>query len=85
MNTSHASTGEQDEWFEGLTITVEDNGETLLAGRVVDQAALHGLLRRVRDLGLPLLSVIQVGPTQADGSEHDADMDQHRSDKEQHP
>ena len=45
------------EWFEGLTITVEDNGETLLAGPVVDQAALHGLLKKVRDLGLPLLLV----------------------------
>jgi hypothetical protein len=47
------------DWFEGLTITLEDNGDTLLTGPVVDQAALHGLLRKVRDLGLPLLSVIQ--------------------------
>jgi hypothetical protein len=47
------------DWFEGLTITLEDNGYTLLTGPVVDQAALHGLLRRVRDLGMPLLSVIQ--------------------------
>lgn len=47
------------DWFEGLTITREDNGETLLTGPVVDQAALHGLLRKVRDLGLPLISVIQ--------------------------
>ena len=46
------------EWFEGLTITLDDNGETLLTGPVVDQAALHGLLRKVRDLGMPLLSVI---------------------------
>ena len=44
-------------WFEGLTITLEDNGETLLTGPVVDQAALFALLRRVRDLGMPLLSV----------------------------
>lgn len=44
-------------WFEGLSITLEDNGETLLAGPVADQAALHGLLKKVRDLGLPLLSV----------------------------
>jgi hypothetical protein len=50
------------EWFEGLTITREENGETLLSGPVVDQAALHGLLRKVRDLGLPLVSVIQVDP-----------------------
>ena len=48
------------EWFEGLTITLEDNGETLLTGPVVDQSALHGLLRKVRDLGMPLLSVIRV-------------------------
>ena len=54
------------DWFEGLTITAFDNGETLLTGPVVDQAALHGLLRKVRDLGLPLLSVIHVEPEQAD-------------------
>ena len=45
------------EWFEGLVITLEDNGDTLLTGPVVDQAALHGLLKKVRDLGMPLLSV----------------------------
>jgi hypothetical protein len=54
------------DWFEGFTITLEDNGETLLAGPVVDQAALHGLLRKVRDLGIPLLSVVRVKPGQAD-------------------
>jgi hypothetical protein len=54
------------DWFEGLTITREDNGDTLLSGPVIDQAALHGLLRKVRDLGMPLLSVIQVEPEQAD-------------------
>lgn len=43
--------------FEGLTLTLEENGDTLLTGPVVDQAALYGLLRKVRDLGLPLLSV----------------------------
>jgi hypothetical protein len=47
-------------WFEGLTLTLEDNGETLLTGPVVDQAALYGLLRKVRDLGMPLVEVIQV-------------------------
>jgi hypothetical protein len=46
-------------WFEGLTITLENDGITLLKGRV-DQAALHGLLRKVRDLGMPLVSVFQV-------------------------
>ena len=50
------------DWFGGLTITLEENGDTLLAGPVVDQAALHGLLRKVRDLGMPLLSVNRVEP-----------------------
>jgi hypothetical protein len=49
-------------WFGGLSITQEDNGETLLTGPVVDQAALHGLLRKVRDLGMPLISAIRVQP-----------------------
>ena len=44
-------------WFEGLTITLEENGNTLLSGPVADQAALHGLLKKVRDLGMPLVSV----------------------------
>ncbi len=48
------------DWFGGMTITLEDNGDTLLTGPVVDQAALHGMLRRVRDLGLPLISVTRV-------------------------
>ena len=53
-------------WFGGLTLTREDNGETLLTGPVVDQAALHGLLRKVRDLGMPLLSVTRVRAGLAD-------------------
>ena len=57
------------DWFEGLAITLEDNGDTLLTGPVVDQAALHGLLRKVRDLAMPLLSVTRVRPGQADASE----------------
>ena len=56
------------DWFGGLTVTLEDNGETLLTGPVVDQAALHGLLRKVRDIGMPLLSVVRVDPGQADAS-----------------
>lgn len=53
------------DWFEGLTITLEDNGDTLLIGPVVDQAALHGLLRKVRDLGMTLIWVIRVKPAPA--------------------
>jgi len=47
-------------WFDGLAITLEDNGDTLLTGPVVDQAALHGILKKVRDLGMPLVSVSAV-------------------------
>ena len=48
------------DWFEGLTITLDESGNTLLSGPVADQAALYGLLKKVRDLGLSLLSVNQV-------------------------
>ena len=57
------------DWFEGLTITREENGDTLLAGPVVDQAALYGLLKKIRDLGMPLISLVRVEPGHADGSE----------------
>ena len=50
------------DWFGGMTITLEDGGDTLLTGSVADQAALHGLLRKVRDLGMPLISAIRVEP-----------------------
>jgi hypothetical protein len=50
------------DWFESLTLTLEDNGDTLLTGPVVDQAALYGLLRKVRDLGVPLISLTRVNP-----------------------
>jgi hypothetical protein len=52
-------------WFEGMTITLKANGDTLLTGPVVDQAALYGLLRKLRDVGLPLVSVTRAGPAQA--------------------
>ncbi len=57
------------DWFGGLTITLEDNGETLLTGPVVDQAALHGLLKKVRDVAMPLVSVSPVTPGQAEASD----------------
>jgi len=57
------------DWFEGLTIQLTDNGETLLTGPVVDQAALHGLFRKVRDVAMPLLSVVCVTPGQAEASD----------------
>ncbi len=55
------------DWFNGLTITLEENGDTLLTGPVIDQAALHGLLKKVRDLGMPLVSVspLELGPADA--------------------
>ena len=53
------------DWFEGLSFTHESDGTTILYGPVVDQAALHGLLRKVCDLGIPLLSVMRIKPGQA--------------------
>lgn len=54
------------DWFSGLSITALDNGETLLTGPALDQAALHGLLRKVRDAGLLLVAVMLIEPEQAD-------------------
>lgn len=53
------------DWFGGLTVTLEKSGQTLLTGPVVDQAALYGLLKKVRDLGMPLLSVNRAEPRHA--------------------
>ena len=55
------------DWFDGLSITLEEDGDTLLTGPVIDQAALHGLLKKVRDLGLPLVSInpLEPGPSTA--------------------
>ena len=53
-------------WFEDLTVTLEEDGNTLLIGLVVDQSALHGILKRVRDLGMPLLLVNCLGPIPQD-------------------
>src|SRR3712207_1656088 len=63
------------EWFEGLSFSHEHDGTTILSGPVVDQAALYGLLRKVRDLGLPLVSVVHIGPDQANGTDVDMDID----------
>ena len=58
-------------WFEGLTITNGDNGEAMLAGPVADQAALHGLLAKIRDLGLPLIAVVPGSTPEDDGPQSD--------------
>ena len=47
-------------WFDGLTVSQESDGTTVISGPIADQAALHGVLQRVRDLGLPLVSVMRV-------------------------
>ena len=57
---------EWSDWFEGLTIQLTDDGETLLIGQVVGQAALYGVLRKVRDVGMPLLLVIRIEPGKAE-------------------
>ena len=59
-------------WFDGLSLSQESDGTTTISGPVVDQAALHGLLRKVRDLGLPLVSVSRVEPEQASGPDVNA-------------
>ena len=73
------------DWFEGMSFTHVSDGTTSLSGPLVDQAALHGVLRNVRDLGLPLLSVMEVDPKPANGSDGNADTDRNRSTKETNP
>jgi hypothetical protein len=58
------------DWFAGLAIALEDNGDTLLTGPVIDKAALQGLLKRVRDIGTPLVSVMRVDSGHAEVSEN---------------
>ena len=64
---------EWSDWFDGLTITLVDTGETILSGPVVDQTALHGVLIKIRDLGLPLLSLTRVEM----GREHESNLLRH--------
>ncbi len=57
------------DWFDGANITPKETGDTVLTCTVMDQAALHGLLKKVRDLGMTLISVLRVKPGQGDASE----------------
>ena len=60
--------GRWSEWFDGLTIANVENGDALLSGEIVDQSALHGVLAKVRDLGLPLIAVTCFGPDQKEST-----------------
>jgi len=71
--------------FEHMSFSHASDGTTILAGPVVDQAALYGLLRKVRDLGLPLIAVNQVDPKQTNGPQANADTDHDHSNKETNP
>ena len=62
------------DWFDGLTITHEENGETILTGPVIDQPALHGILKKVRDLGIPLISVNRVESDQSGSGRQNVDV-----------
>ena len=70
------------DWFGGLAITLEENGDTLLTGSVVDQAALFGLLKKVRDLGMPLVSVNRIEPGKPDCQRSNSENHQPRTEKE---
>ena len=69
-------------WFAGLTVSEASDGTTIIAGRVADQAALHGLLQRVRDLGLELVSVNRTGPTPDQRTD---DVESARTDERRQP
>lgn len=69
-------------WFDGMSLTHESDGTTIIHGQVVDQAALYGLLQKVRDVGRPLLSVMQVDSKQASGLDANTDTDRQRSKQE---
>jgi hypothetical protein len=60
--------GQWTDWFYGLTVALEENGDTLLTGPIADQAALFGLLKKVRDLGMPLVSVNRIEPCKTEMS-----------------
>ena len=64
---------EWSDWFDGMTITLVGNGETILTGPIVDQTALHGVLIKIRDLGLPLLSLVRIEPER----EHESNLLMH--------
>ena len=66
-------------WFDGMSLTQDSDGTTVLRGTVVDQAALHGLLQRVRDIGLPLVSITHVDSKQANGRGVQADTDRRQT------
>ena len=61
-----------EDWFDGLTISHQENGDTLLTGHIADQAALHGVLNRLRDLGIQLISIIPVDPELGQQGDEDA-------------
>jgi len=69
---------EWSDWFDGFTITLVDNGETILSGSVIDQTALHGVLIKIRDLGLPLLSLTCREPER----EHESTLHMHTEEEE---
>jgi len=70
------------DWFDDLSVTQAADGTTTLTGPIVDQAALYGLLRKLRDLGLPLIAVNRVEPKPAPGPEGSPDTDHNRSNTE---